>query len=115
MRSSDRYAIAISVSMILASLTLGPLTQDRTYLGVSWLLILLINAVGLLSRRTRAGWVGALVGQIAAVALFAVWESAAMAGGSIGFVQRVGALFTSASEHMQTESAPMTPNDGVKF
>src|SRR3954447_16520411 len=114
MRSTDRYAIAISVSMILASFTLGPLSQDRSYLGVSWLLILLINAVGLISRRTRAGSVGALAGQLAALVLFAALESAAMAGeASIGFFDRVGALFASASDHMQTESAPMTPNAGV--
>jgi transglutaminase-like putative cysteine protease len=116
MRSADRYAIAISISMILASFTLGPLTQDRSYLGVSWLLILVINAVGAVSRRTRAGSAGALLGQLAAIVLFAVWSSSVMIGGaSIGFVDRVAALFSSASEHMQTESAPMTPDAGVKF
>ena len=43
MRASDRYGLAVMISVALASFTLRPLTSDSSYLGLRWLLICLIG------------------------------------------------------------------------
>lgn len=118
MRPSDRFGIAIIVSMILASFTLRPLTQDSSYLGASWLLIVLIALVGMLCRRTPLGSLGALVGQVAVIAFFMYGLSSSMLDpgpSGPGFAERVATLFTDAAEHMRTQAAPMEPNLGVEW
>ena len=47
MRASDRSAIAVTISMMLASFTVTPLTQDSGFIGLSWVLIIAIGAASL--------------------------------------------------------------------
>ncbi|HEY9290398.1 MAG TPA: DUF3488 and transglutaminase-like domain-containing protein [Microlunatus sp.] len=116
MRSSDRYAIAIAVSLMLASFTLSPLTQEPSFLGVSWLLIIIIGLVGLAVRRTPLGSIGALVAQLLAITGYLYVLSAQSAEvAELRFGQRLIALLSSATEHMRTESAPMSPNAGINL
>src|SRR5215204_5701359 len=53
MRASDRSAIAVTISVMLACLTVTPLTQDSAFVGLSWLLIIAIGAASLGLRRIR--------------------------------------------------------------
>jgi transglutaminase-like putative cysteine protease len=114
MRAADRYAIAITLAMILASFTLQPLTQDESYLRHSWLLIITINAVSVLLRRTRGGSVAAGIAQLALLASYAVLLSRALVPApDVGTIERMVLLLNDAAEHMRTQAAPMSPNDGV--
>jgi hypothetical protein len=53
MRASDRSAIAVTFSVMLACLTVTPLTSDSSFLGLSWVLIIAIGAASLALRRVR--------------------------------------------------------------
>lgn len=120
MRPTDRFAIAIAVACILASFTLSPLTQDPAFLGPSWLLIMLVAAIGAVVRRTRLGSGGALAGQILALLGFAYVFSAQLTAAVPDHVgpnvlDRVGYLFADAAQNVRSDSAPMPPDNGVKF
>lgn len=116
MRANDRYAIAVAFSLILASFTLGPLTEDRSYLGSSWLLTLLICGIGLLCRRTRLGSGGALVLQVVALGTFLALVARQLAPvDDLNVAQRTALLFRTAGQHMQSQAAPMPSDNGVIF
>ncbi|QDP97598.1 transglutaminase domain-containing protein [Microlunatus elymi] len=116
MRPTDRYAIAIAVSVVLASFTLSPLTADPSYLGASWLLILGICLIGALARRTPLGSPGTLVAQLLAITGYLFWLSGRAAEvAQLGFGRRIVELLASAGEHMRTEAAPMSANAGVSL
>ncbi|SDS10231.1 transglutaminase family protein [Microlunatus soli] len=116
MRATDRYAIAVAFSLILASFTLGPLTEDRSFLGSSWLLTLLICGVGLLCRRTRVGSTGALLVQLVVLGTFLGLVARQLAPvDGLNVLQRTALLFHTAGEHMQSQAAPMPPDNGVIF
>ena len=53
MRATDRSAIAVTISVMLACLTVTPLTQDPGFVGLSWVLIIAIGAASLALRRIR--------------------------------------------------------------
>ena len=69
MRASDRSAIAVTISVMLASLTVTPLTQDSGFVGLSWLLIIAIGAASLGLRRIRLTN-GVVLGAQVAILLF---------------------------------------------
>lgn len=116
MRATDRYAIAIAFSLILASFTLSPLTQDRSFLGSSWLLTLLICGIGLLCRRTRLGSTGALPIQLLVLATFLALLARQLAPiDGLNVLQRTGLLFRTAGDHMRSQAAPMPADNGVIF
>ncbi|GAB3912177.1 transglutaminase [Microlunatus endophyticus] len=120
MRTSDRYAIAITVACILASFTLSPLTQDPSYLGPSWLLIIAINLLGTLVRRTRLGSGGALAAQLLALLLWlfvlAGQLTASVPGvDDAGFLDQLSYLLNEAGQHVRNDAAPMPPDNGVRL
>jgi hypothetical protein len=45
MRAADRSSLAIVVAVLLAMLTLAPLTSDGRFLGVGGFLVLLLGGV----------------------------------------------------------------------
>ncbi|MGH3339468.1 MAG: hypothetical protein ACRDPL_11630, partial [Propionibacteriaceae bacterium] len=51
MRASDRSTIAVTISVMLACLTVTPLTQDSSFIAFSWVLIIAIGAASLGLRR----------------------------------------------------------------
>lgn len=121
MRPTDRYAIAIAFACILASFMLAPLTQDASFLGVSWLLIIVICAIGALVRRTRLGSGGALAGQILVVLGLVYLLSHELTIVTppgvvdLNFLDRLSYLFADATQNIRSDSAPMPPDSGVKF
>ncbi len=116
LRASDRSAIAVVFAVCLAALTLTPLTQDHTFVGQSWLLILIIGGLSALLRRLGLGSllvvvVQAVVWLIGIVVL--ATRMAALTGQ--GPIAQVIAEYGAAVVHMRDQSAPMEPNDGVRL
>ena len=70
MRAADRSGIAVMISLVLASLTITPLTEDLSFLGLSWLLILPIGGVGIALRRSAVGAGTVLGAQLVCSLLF---------------------------------------------
>ncbi|MFW6596980.1 transglutaminaseTgpA domain-containing protein [Propionibacteriaceae bacterium Y2011] len=118
MRTTDRLAIATGVAMMLATFTLLPITQDRSYLGWSFLLIVLVCGVGAVLRRTRWGDLGATSAQLVTAAGFLLVFSRLVprpgaADGDDDVFVGIARLAVSATEHLQTQSAPMESHPGV--
>ena len=72
MRPTDRTGIAVIVSVALACLTVRPLTEDGSFLALSWLLIGLIGGIGLALRRSRFGGATVLAAQSVGLVLFSL-------------------------------------------
>ena len=53
MRATDRTALAVMLSLFLASFTLAPLTSDTAYLGASWGFLVALGTTTILLRRAR--------------------------------------------------------------
>lgn len=115
MRPTDRNTVAVTVAVLLASLTLRPLTSDGRYLVLGWLLVLTLGLVTLLVRRARLGPTPVFAIQVAVLALglgMLTWSmDDSTTGGS--WYGNLVELWQSGIQHMQTQSSPMEPNDGV--
>jgi transglutaminase-like putative cysteine protease len=115
MRSTDRSGLAVMVSVILASFTARPLTRDLSFLGVSWVLVLLIGIVTMALRRARLG-AGAVFGtQLVLLAGFVATVAGGMSGEGESWYAHIISVWADGAEHMQSQAAPMAPNDGVKL
>lgn len=115
MRASDRLILATTVAVLLISFTPKPLTTDSTYLGQTWLVVLLLAGVTTGMRRARLtpGFVVATQLAILAALLF-VLASFAPSRGEVWYAHYV-ALWQQGIEHMQTSAAPMSADPGVKI
>jgi transglutaminase-like putative cysteine protease len=115
MRASDRFVLASTVAVLLISFTARPLTTDSSYLGLSWFVVLVLAAatVGLRRARLTAGFV--FIGQLAllAVLLFVV-SSFAPSRGEPWYAHYLD-LWQQGLLHMETQSAPMDADAGVKI
>jgi len=115
MRASDRTGIAVIFAVFLATYTITPLTQDSSFLGVSWLLILILGGATIWLRRNRVGS-GTVIGVQLLILLAAVGLlSARMPGEGEQWYWHVPDLWQAGIEHMRTQASPMEPNDGVKL
>jgi transglutaminase-like putative cysteine protease len=119
MRASDRSAIAVTISVMLASLTVTPLTQDSGFVGLSWLLIIAIGAASLGLRRMRMSNGVVLGAQVAILLLYSLSLSFGFSSptSELGtpWFEHYTSLWGSGVEHMRTQASPMEPNDGVKL
>lgn len=115
MRSSDRSGLAVMVSMLLASFTIRPLTQDLSFLGVSWVLILVIGGLSIGLRRARFGAGSVVALQLATLAAATLALASSMPGLGEPWYAHVVTLWQGGIEHMQTQASPMEVNDGVKL
>jgi transglutaminase-like putative cysteine protease len=119
MRASDRSAIAVTISVMLASLTVTPLTQDSGFVGLSWLLIIAIGAASLGLRRMRLSNGVVLGAQVAILLLYSLSLSFGFSSPTSEFgtpwFEHYTSLWGSGVEHMRTQASPMEPNDGVKL
>ena len=115
MRASDRTGIAVIFSVFLSTFTITPLTEDSSFLGASWLLILILGGATIWLRRNRIGS-GTVIGVQLMILLAAVGVlSAGMPGEGEQWYWHVPDLWQVGIEHMRTQASPMEPNDGVKL
>jgi transglutaminase-like putative cysteine protease len=113
MRASDRLIVAVVVAVWLASFTLTPLTVEGSFLGMSWILIGLLAAVTLGLRRLRLG-AGLVFGvQILILGAFLFLLASGTPSAGQPWYRHYIALWESGIEHMQTQAAPMEPNEGI--
>jgi transglutaminase-like putative cysteine protease len=119
MRATDRSAIAVIISVMLACLTVTPLTQDSAFVGLSWLLIIAIGAASLGLRRIRLTNSVVLGAQVAILFFYSLGLSLALISPTSEFgtswLERYASLWGAGVEHMRTQASPMEPNDGVKL
>lgn len=115
MRSSDRLVLAVTVAVLLISVTARPLTTDSSYLGQTWFLVLALAGLtaGLRRARLSSGFVVAVQSAALFVLLFLL-ASFAPTRGAAWYAQYVD-LWQQGIEHMQTQAAPMAPDAGVKI
>jgi transglutaminase-like putative cysteine protease len=115
MRGSDRMGIAVIFSVFLATFPVTLLTSDPSFLGVTWLLILILGGATIAMRRARMGSGSVLGFQLLILVLVTFSLSASIPGRGEPWYWHISALWQAGVEHIRTSSAPMPPNDGVKF
>lgn len=119
MRASDRSAIAVTISVMLACFTVTPLTSDAGFLGLSWVLIIAIGAASLGLRRIRLTSGVVLSIQIAILLLYSLGLSLTLTSTtsdlSTPWFEHYPALWAEGIEHMRTQASPMDPDNGVKL
>jgi transglutaminase-like putative cysteine protease len=119
MRATDRSAIAVIISVMLACLSVTPLTQDSGFVGLSWLLIIAIGAASLGLRRIRLTNSVVLGAQVAILFFYSLGLSLTLISPTSEFgtpwLDHYTSLWGAGVEHMRTQASPMEPNDGVKL
>ncbi len=116
LRPTDRTALAVAVAVALVSLTALPLTSDLSYIGVSWLMVAGLIGLGALLRRLQLPEAAIVGAQLAAAALGSAALAATLGtSAATGPVPHYLGLWTAGIEHMQTQTSPMAPNDGVRL
>ena len=113
MRPDTRMSLATVVAMGLATLTLLPLTDDRAFLPLTWLGTALLCALGLALRARGAGASLTFATQLLALVVGSLVLAYGISGGDPDLVTRYPRLWARGVLHMQTQSSPMAPDDGV--
>ncbi|MCI1746800.1 MAG: DUF3488 domain-containing protein [Acidipropionibacterium sp.] len=109
---------AVAVAMILATLSLSPLTSDRSYWWMAGLTILVVEALSAAGRRLRlAPWVIHLVQLLVVVAVgIGLGLSAARGLGLEGSPpSQLWQLGLDSSVVVQTQAAPLPVSAGVRW
>ncbi len=119
MRASDRSAIAVTISVMLACFTVIPLTSDGSFIALSWVLIIAIGATSLGLRRIRLTNSAVLSAQIAILLCYSLGLSLTLSSATSDLTTRwfehYPSLWAQGIEHMRTQASPMEPDDGVKL
>ncbi|SDU95039.1 Transglutaminase-like superfamily protein [Microlunatus sagamiharensis] len=114
-RADVRLALATVVAVALATLTVLPLTVDRSFVPLAWLGTALVCALGLVLRRRGAGAALTFSSQLVGVVLGSLVLALAIGGsaGPGGLLAVYPRLWAQGVLHMQTQSSPMAPDAGV--
>src|SRR5215216_4754962 len=119
MRTSDRSTIAVMISVMLACLTLTPLTQDSSFIAFSWVLIIAIGAASLGLRRPGLANSAVLTAQSVMLLLYSLALSLTLSSPisdiSTPWFEHYPSLWAAGIEHMRTQASPMDPDNGVKL
>ena len=117
-RAPLAMGVAVAVAMILATLSLSPLTADRSYWLITTLVILVIEGLSVGGRRLRlAPWVIHLVQLLVMLAVgLGVGLSAARSLGLDGsWASQLWQLILDSSVVVQTQPAPLPVHAGVRW
>src|SRR4029450_3538578 len=119
MRATDRSAIAVTFSVMLACLTVTPLTSDSSFLALSWVLIIAIGAASLALRRVRLASGAVLSVQVAILLFYSLLLSLSLTShitepGTPWF-EHYPSLWAQGIEHIRTPAPPLAPANGVKL
>lgn len=112
---SDRWALAVTFAVLLASTTLLPLTSDRGYLVLSSVIVVILGLLSGVLRRFRVGDLAVLGFQVLTLGGFVFAVSLGLPAGEGNPLVRFGRLFVDATTHMQTQAPPMDPHPGVRL
>jgi hypothetical protein len=117
MRATDRSTVAVMISVMLACLTVTPLTQDSSFIAFSWVLIIAIGAASLGLRRAGLANGAVLTAQMAILVLYSMGLSLTLTSPtsdiSTPWFEHYPSLWTAGIEHMRTQASPMAPDNGV--
>ena len=113
MRSFDRSTLAVTLSVLLATLTVTPLTQDRSFLSASWLLLALLCALSLVLRRSRLATSAVLAVQLLVGLGYTLTLSFLLPGAGETWLAHLVAHWAGGISHMRSQASPMDPNSGV--
>ncbi len=117
MRATDRSTVAVMISVMLACLTVTPLTQDSSFIAFSWVLIVAIGAASLGLRRAGLANGAVLTAQIAILVLYSLGLSLTLTSPtsdiSTPWFEHYPSLWAAGIEHMRTQASPMAPDNGV--
>lgn len=113
MRGSDRSGLAVTVAVLLAVLTVRPLTSDPAFLGYGGLLLLLLGVLTVGLRRARIGSGSVLGAQLLVVVLFSLLLSLSLPGVGEPWFEHYPSLWSAGIDHMRTQASPMDRSDGV--
>ena len=112
MRPDTRLSLATAFAMGLATLTVLPLTSDRTFVVLGWVGTALLCTLGLVLRRRGAGAGLTFAAQLLGLVVGSLVLAYVLSGDS-DLVTRYPRLWARGVLHMQTQSSPMVPDPGV--
>ncbi|WP_026927343.1 transglutaminaseTgpA domain-containing protein [Granulicoccus phenolivorans] len=112
LRTSDRLSLAVIIAVLLASVTLLPLTTDRSYLVFSSILVVALGVISLILRRFRLDSGLVLLIQAVFTAVFLFLVSGTFGGDGNIFSNFLG-HYTEATDFLRSQAAPLPPNPGV--
>ena len=119
MRASDRSTLAVIISVMLASFTVTPLTQDSSFIAFSWILIIAIGAASMGLRRAGLASATVLAAQLMILLGYSFALGLSLASSAIEirawWFERYASLWAAGIEHMRTQASPMEPDNGVKL
>src|SRR6188472_3620567 len=114
MRATDRSSIAVMISVMLACFTVTPLTQDSSFVGFSWVLIIAIGIASLGLRRAGLAGGTVLITQIVILVVYSLGLGLTLTSPTPWF-EHYPSLWAAGIEHMRTQASPMEPDNGVKL
>lgn len=113
LRPTDRYLIATTAAMMLIGCALLPLTEDHSYLAISWCLIVAMGGTSMLVRRTRLGAPGVAATHLILIGLLTAAVAGAGGPSGMSMLHRVVALYHDAAAVIRTSRAPMPASAGL--
>lgn len=115
MRETTRLWGAVGAAGVLCSLLLIPLTSDISYLGMSWVMILVIVAVAVTAEWLHLSRSMAMLGQL--VMMVGLTGTLAQSWGSptVPWYLRLVRLLGQGYDHIRTQSAPMDADPGTRL
>ncbi|MGI8458679.1 MAG: transglutaminaseTgpA domain-containing protein [Propionibacteriaceae bacterium] len=115
MRTTDRSQVAVTVAVLLSALTLRPLTSDMGYVSTGFVLVVALALLSAVLRRVRISESFVLLAQLVVWAGAVLFLAATLPGPGDTWYGHLIGLFADGAAHMQTQSAPMSPNGGVRL
>ncbi|MGO4956431.1 transglutaminase family protein [Luteococcus sp. Sow4_B9] len=115
MRTTDRLTVAVAAAMALASASFLPLTQDRGYLVYAVGLVVLLEAISLLVRRTKLPPVAVHGFQLVVLLALAILLGLMAQPEATRGIGQLPALWKDSVLQIRVQAAPMTATPGLRW